>query len=115
MNQKAFSFFMKHLQVDRTANVRQMETVLTVVHVLENYVAVAAVIVERWKNPGKYAWSACQKNEPSALLEFLFVKDNPMSNKIYFQKFLCFVVIMNEFLIFIVLTFFKSIFEINTA
>ena len=72
MNQKAFSFFMKHLQVDRTANVRQMETVLTVVHVLENYVAVAAVIVETWKNPGKYAWNVCQKNEPSASLQFPF-------------------------------------------
>ena len=73
---------------------------LTVVHVLENYVAVAAVIVELWKNPGKYAWNACQKNEPWALLEFLFVKDNPRSNKIYFQIFEYFIVIMNEFLLF---------------
>ena len=43
---KIFFCFMKHCLVDRIANVRQMETVLTVVHVLENYVVVAAVIVE---------------------------------------------------------------------
>ena len=40
-----------------------MDTEETVVHVPENSVAVAAVTVEQWKNPGKYAWNACPKNK----------------------------------------------------
>ena len=78
---------MNHHQVDKLANARQMETVLTVVHVRENFVAVAAAIVERWRSPGKYAWNVCQKNEPSTSLRFPFAQKTHRLNKISFQKF----------------------------